>query len=161
MPPRGEEVPVDVLDASTGEVLRKATKEVSCVNCGVVGHSAGYVQCPKRVEFLGRLNERREEARARGQARSSRLADIRAGVSYAAAIGGRPVGTTSGLRATRPTVTAPSDAGMMADCRDILGGDFLGIFRVLKEFGPSYRRLREEKGRDAAFAALLERFCDD
>ncbi|XP_059220321.1 uncharacterized protein LOC131995567 [Stomoxys calcitrans] len=144
-------------DPVTGQVVRRVGRPVYCANCKAEGHVASSRDCPKRIELLERIKERRTAGRL--------------GIRVPIAVPPPPPPIRPGtsattfanmMRTSRPaTNTAPVGPTGMAsrvdgnmrmfdeECKRLLGGDFVTCMKKVSEYAATFTKFRtdEEKMR--------------
>lgn len=150
-----------VKDPVTGQAVRRMGLPVKCVNCGVEGHAASSRECPRRIELLRKIEEKRS-IKGRGMgARQFNAAGVRAGVSYASAVAGMHGKDVSGANGASPPngVTMGMAMGQFGiidnDCKRLFGGGLFECMRKIEGFAREYRTLTSDEDRSRALLGMM------
>lgn len=184
VPPKGgNNSEILTTDPITGQASRRVGLPVRCANCDVEGHAASAKDCPKRVELLRRMEEKRSsEALARSAPRLGRNSYSGGSGSYASAVRGNSGGSSSYASAVRgatvglgttivpgPTLSLGNSPGntvtvksavaefdyIDGDCRRFFGGSLLHCLGRMKGFAREYRGLNGDEQKSRALLGML------
>lgn len=132
-------------EAENPDVVRPERPPIKCVNCNAVGHSAGSLQCPKRLAILKRRSEAKQkkpEARAASLCRK-----VTRDVSFAEMAGG------NSKRATpKPERYTNSLDG---EFKRLFKNDLLTCLQKMGDFPQKYAQLTNDADRSQALLLLL------
>lgn len=152
-------------DPITGQVVKSVGKQVHCINCKKDGHVASAKNCPKRLEILKKLNEKKKNAKS---AATTLQMTTNSEVHKTAPIIGNNISYSGVARmATRaPAATTPRDTGIMEqanramgkfdeECKRLLGKNFMSCMTKIGEFATTYNTLQTDEERSQALFGLF------
>lgn len=169
IPPKGENTQETFdTDPVTGAVTKRVGLPVKCANCNIVGHVASSKDCPRRVEFLRRQEEKRSLV---VKPRSQTVGQIarEAGVSYASVARTAPSNGRSKdiLTAAHTVAGRVGESGMslgaaMAqyddidrDCKRFFGGGLIQCLGKIRKFSAEYKTLSSDEDKSRALLGML------
>lgn len=129
------------IDPNTGATTKKIGMTVKCVNCNTEGHVASYKNCPKRLEILKKVQEKRQkkvETKSTQNPRSFSSTRVVNGMSYSQAIGGNASNNT-----------------IEDECKRILGQSLESCVQKVNNFHASYAKLKDDASRELALVTLI------
>ena len=132
-------------EAENPEEVGPARPPVKCVNCNAFGHTAGSLQCPKRLAILKRRSEAKQkkpEAKAAAICRR-----VTSDVTFAQMARGNSTGATP-----QPEKKPNSLDG---EFKRIFKKDLLTCLKKVANFPEVYATLENDKDRATAFMTLL------
>lgn len=173
IPPKGDNNQETLrTDPVTGQITRVIGLPVKCANCSVEGHAASSKECPRRLELIRKMEERKmADIRSRGRQNSSHISNVVKGVSYAAAAKTALVGKRQD-NDLRTTVTSDSSKGsaeqglslssamaqfemINRDCGRFFGSGLLDCLRKVGGFAKEYRSLSSDEEKSRALLGML------
>lgn len=173
IPPKGDNNQETLhTDPVTGQITKVVGLPVKCANCGVEGHAASSKECPRRIELIRKMEERKMTGgRLSARQTSSSNGAVVKGVSYAAAaktaLIGRQQGSELQARELSGSARAVGDQGLtlgtaMAqyelidrDCGRFFGGGLLECLRKVGGFAREYRNLGSDEEKSRALLGML------
>ncbi|XP_059221027.1 uncharacterized protein LOC131995847 [Stomoxys calcitrans] len=146
-------------DPATGEIVRAAVAPLYCANCKASGHMASDKNCPKRLEVLQRMQERKvtmaPPKRAQVLAPAPPPPRMTAG-SYAnvARHVNSPTITPVGMRNETAQRAAQAMGFFNAECRRLFGQDFHVYMAKIAGFAETFRGLNSDAEKRQALFGL-------
>lgn len=145
----------------TGEITRVRGRPVRCVNCDNDGHVASSKECPKRIELVQRMEERKLSAIESRSSRGPRNI-ITTNTPMVSASG------ATYANMARDTVQVPNNnpaafsgqitqtMGMFnQECKRLLGKDFYTCMQRIGAFADEFRKLKTDAERTNALFGIM------
>lgn len=158
LPPKDSNIEEFVTsDPITGGVIKKIGIPVKCANCGVEGHTANAKICPKRLEILKKIREKKDNEVPKHTKFTSSF--INPNVSFASKFSTVPV--------VQDKVSNNNNFKLQFDeidndCSRLLGKDFLTCLNKIDKFSKSYSNIKNDEDKTKAlFQLLLSLRLDD
>lgn len=138
---------VTTTDPVTGLVIKRVGFPVKCINCNVEGHTASSKQCPKRVEILMNIKNKKKVVEHKKISITNSL--VKTGMSYSASV-----------RNANPDVSHNIENNsnfnfMDSECKRLLGGSIFKCVSKISEFSNSYSKLRNDEEKTNSLFNLL------
>lgn len=149
LPPKDQNLNEVVLtDPSTGGMIKRIGMPVKCVNCGTEGHTANAGNCPKRIEIMKRIQNKREQSR-KSCVRSSSNTALRTNATFASMF------PKNNMNVNDAIASQNIFDSLNNDCSRIFGKNFYSCLQKVGEFSQHYVTLDNDEAKSKALFNLL------